>query len=237
MSRPKVRHKQPESSVWPHAQDLSMPRSILMNSKKVYLFVFNTLADWEYGHAVAGINNPQFQKNASRYKVVTVGATTDPIISAGGIRITPDESIDQVAPADSAMLILPGGASWDGGENGEAAELAAQFLSHNIPVAAICGATAGLARAGSLDKRKHTSNALDYLAATGYKGAKHYVDAPAVRSGNLITASAMSPVDFAKEIFSSLGIYDDDVLNAWYGLFKTGDGKYFQQLMKAGGAE
>ena len=205
-----------------------------MKPKKVYLFVFNTLADWEYGYAVAGINNPQFQKDASRYKVVTVGVTTALVITAGGVRITPDESIDQVAPDKSAMLILPGGASWDEGENGEAAELAAQFLTHKIPVAAICGATAGLAKVGLLDKPKHTSNALDYLAATGYKGAKHYVDAPAVRDGNLITASAMSPVDFAKEIFSCLGVYDDDVLDAWYGLFKTGDGKYFQQLVKAG---
>ena len=208
-----------------------------MKPKKVYLFVFDTLADWEYGYAVAGINNPQFQKDASRYQVVTMGATTAPIISAGGVRITPDESIDQVVLASSAMLILPGGASWDEGGNAEAVQLAAQFLSHKIPVAAICGATAGLAKAGLLDKPKHASNALDYLAATGYKGAKHYVDAPAVRDGNLITASAMSPVDFAKEIFSCLGIYDDAVLNAWHGLFKTGDTKYFQQLMKAGGTE
>ncbi len=61
-----------------------------MKPKKVYLFVFDTLADWEYGYAVAGINNPQFQKNADRYQVVTVGATTDPVITAGGSRITPD---------------------------------------------------------------------------------------------------------------------------------------------------
>ena len=207
-----------------------------MKPKKVYLYVFDTLADWEYGYAVAGINNPQFQKDAIRYQVVTMGATTAPIISAGGVRITPDESIDQEVLASSAMLILPGGACWDEGGNAEAVQLAAQFLSHKIPVAAICGATAGLAKAGLLDKSKHTSNALDYLAATGYKGAKHYVDAPGVRDGNLITASE-SPVDFANEIFSCLGIYDDAVLNAWYELFKTGDAKYFLQLMKAGGTE
>ena len=61
-----------------------------MKPKTVYLFVFDTLADWEYGYAVAGINNPQFQRNADRYQVVTVGATTDPVITAGGSRITPD---------------------------------------------------------------------------------------------------------------------------------------------------
>ena len=44
-----------------------------MKPKKVYLFVFDTLADWEYGYAVAGINNPQFQKNADRYKRAALG--------------------------------------------------------------------------------------------------------------------------------------------------------------------
>jgi putative intracellular protease/amidase len=52
------------------------------------------------------------------------------------------------------MLILPGGTAWDEGKNGE-----------GVPVAAICGATAGLARAGVLDTRRHTSNALEYLRA------------------------------------------------------------------------
>lgn len=43
----------------------------------------------------------------------------------------------------------------------------------------------------------------------------------------------MSPADFAKEIFPCLDLYSDEVFDAWYGLLKTGDGKYFQQLMKA----
>lgn len=207
-----------------------------MQQKNVYLFVFDTLADWEYGYAVAGINNPQFQKNPGRYKVVTVGANMRAVTTIGGVRITPDVSIDTVLPAASAMLILPGGASWDEGKNGEAAELAAKLLSKNIPVAAICGATAGLAHAGLLDDRRHTSNSRDYLAATHYKGAAHYVDAPTIRDGTLITASAMSPVDFAKEIFWCLDLYNQEVLDAWYGLFKTGDEKFFSELMKAAGA-
>lgn len=207
-----------------------------MQQKKVYLFVFDTLADWEYGYAIAGINNPQFQKNPGLYKVVTVGATMATVTTIGGVRIMPDVAIDSVLPADGAMLILPGGASWDEGKNGEATELAARLLS-KVPVAAICGATAGLAKAGLLDNTRHTSNAREYLAATNYKGATRYIDAPAVRDGNLITASAMSPVDFAKEIFLCLDLYKQDVLDAWYGLFKTGDGKYFPQLMKAAAAK
>ena len=48
---------------------------------------------------------------------------------------------------------------------------AAEFLDAGVPVAAICGATAGLAAEGLLDDRRHTSNAAEFLAATGYGGA------------------------------------------------------------------
>ena len=55
---------------------------------------------------------------------------------------------------------------WDAG-GGAFAAAAARFLDAGVPVAAICGATAGLARAGLLDKRLHTSAAAGYLMATG----------------------------------------------------------------------
>lgn len=114
--------------------------------------------------------------------------------------------------------------------------LAGEFLEHGTPVAAICGATAGLARVGVLDTVAHTSNSKDYIAQTGYKGISHYRDKPAVASDNLITASAMNPVDFAKEVFTTLDIYSDAVLKAWYNLYKTGNAKYFADLMKAADA-
>ncbi|MDR6598705.1 hypothetical protein ACFFSW_08630 [Saccharothrix longispora] len=33
----------------------------------------------------------------------------------GGVRITPDLVLDDVTPAGSGMLVLPGGDSWEGG--------------------------------------------------------------------------------------------------------------------------
>lgn len=68
------------------------------------------------------------------------------------------------------MLILPGGKLWDDGKNMEAVEAAKTVLASGGAVAAICGATVGLARGGLLDDRKHTSNAREYLQATHYKG-------------------------------------------------------------------
>lgn len=197
----------------------------------VHLFIFNTLADWEPGFVVAGINNPDGQKTPGRYRVRTIAATRDAITTIGGIRILPDMSLDQLNPTDSAMLILPGGESWDQGGNLEAVEKAKAFLAAGVPVAAICGATAGLARGGILDTRKHTSNAPEYLAATGYRGAQLYQAADVVNDQNVITASAMKSLEFAREIFDRLDLYEDKVLEAWYGLFKTGDPKYYAALV------
>jgi putative intracellular protease/amidase len=197
----------------------------------VHLFVFDTLADWEPGFAVAGLNNPDGQKAPGRYQVRTVGVTRDSITTIGGLRIQPDVSLDRLAPEESAMLILPGGERWDQGGNMEAVEKAKAFLAAGVPVAAICGATAGLARGGVLDTRKHTSNAPDYLAATGYRGAHLYQTADVASDQNLITASGMKSLEFAREIFARLDVYEDKVLDAWYGLFKTGDLKYYAALV------
>ena len=43
----------------------------------------------------------------------------------------------------------------------------------------------------------------------------------------------MSPVDFARHIFEKLGLYDKPVLDAWCGLFKTGDASYYAALLEA----
>jgi len=204
-----------------------------MKKQTVHLFVFDTMSDWEYGYLVAGLNNPLGQKLPGRFRVKTVGLSDAPVKTAGGLRVLPDLALDKLKPRQSALLVLPGGTAWDRKKNKEAAQLAGDFLAEGVPVAAICGATAGLARAGLLDDVPHTSNSKDYLAATGYRGAAFYRQKPAVRSGNLITASAMRPLEFAKEVFAALDVYADDVLAAWYGLYKTGDAKYFEAFMKA----
>lgn len=203
-------------------------------SLTVHLAVYDTLADWEAGYAVAHVNDPQFQRNAGRYRVRTVARTADPVVTMGGVRILPDLTVDELDPADSAMLILPGAHTWDEGGNTEMAALAGRWLESGTPVAAICGATAGLARGGVLDDRRHTSNAPEYLAMTGYAGADRYVDVPAVTSDDgLITASGLHPVPFAREIFAALDLYEPDVLEAWAGLYGTGDPAWFGRLMQA----
>lgn len=208
-----------------------------MQAGDVHLFVLDGLSDWETGYAVAGINGPQFQKQPGRYRIRTVAPHEGSVVTMGGIRIQPDLTLDALRPADSAMLILPGGVAWDEGKHSEAVELARAFLDAGVPVAAICGATAALARGGLLDDRRHTSNAPEYLAATRYCGAALYEDAPAVTDRNVVTASGTAPLDFALHIFRLLDVYTPAVLDAWYNLFRTGRTEYFVALMQAAGAQ
>ncbi len=201
-----------------------------MSTQTVHLFVFDTLADWEPSFAIAGINNPAFPGSAGRYRVKTVGMSREPIVTMGGVTILPDLTLDDLMPVDSAMLILPGGNRWDMGELAEVFPHVERFLSAGVPIAAICGATAGLARGGFLDDAPHTSNAREYLAATGYRGAAQYRDEPAITAGTIITAGATGSLAFAAHIFRRLRLYPDDVTDAWYDLFKTGDPAHFGRL-------
>ena len=202
-----------------------------MSARNVFLFVFDTMADWETSFAIAGINNPRFQQHPGRYRVITVGATRKYVTTMGGLRIMPDTTLSEINSTDAAMLILPGGETWESFSNLEAIDIARAFFIESIPIAAICGATFALARAGMLDDFHHTSNSRDYLLASGYRGDKFYCEVPAVTDEGMITASGLAPLEFAREIFKSLGLYSSSALEAWYSLYKFGNASRYQELV------
>ncbi|MEN8649525.1 DJ-1/PfpI family protein [Streptomyces sp. 21So2-11] len=197
-----------------------------MAGKTVYLAVYNTFADWEPGYTTAHLTQ-------HGYTVKTVGATTEPVTTMGGLRIQPDLALDDVRAEDpdAALLILTGAQLWDtGDELAPFARAARTFLDAGVPVAAICGATAGLAREGLLDNRTHTSAVSFYLDATGYKGGEHYRESDAVTDHDLITAGPTEPVAFAREVFARLGVYEGEKLDAWYRLFHDSDASAYEVL-------
>jgi putative intracellular protease/amidase len=197
----------------------------------VHLGVYDTLADWEVGHLLAELRSGRF--TGTRFEIVTVAESLEPVTTMGGVRILPDMALSDLDPAASALLVLPGADMWDTGGGEPFAAAAARFLESGVPVAAICGATLGLARAGVLDDRTHTSAAADYLSMSGYAGASRYVEERAVVDGDLITAGPQSPVQFARVTLGRLGLAPDRVLEAYEGNFHRADPSAFGVLAAA----
>ena len=204
-----------------------------MTSSPVHVAVFDSLADWEIGYAIASIRRDLWQSEPGRYSISTVGLSGEPVTTMGGLRITPDVAVGELRPQDSAMLILAGGDNWDGEPMSCFRSAARQFLAAGVAVAAICGATLGLALEGLLDDRPHTSNAAEYLAASGYAGGDRFVAEPVVTDGDLITASGVAPVHFAKAIFERLGLYSPEVTASWFKLYGDRDPAGYFELMSA----
>jgi putative intracellular protease/amidase len=196
-----------------------------------HVALYDTLADWELGYLLAELRTGRYTSTA--FEIVTVAESLEPVTTMGGIRLVPDMQLSELEPAASDLLILAGADMWDAGGGQPFAEMARRFLDAGVPVAAICGATAGLARAGVLDDHDHTSAAPEYLAATGYAGGERYVDKRAVVDGNLITAGPQSPVQFACATLARLGLASERTLAAYEDVMYRGDASAFPVLMQA----
>ncbi|WP_044339270.1 type 1 glutamine amidotransferase family protein [Rossellomorea aquimaris] len=207
-----------------------------MQTQKAFLYVFDTMSDWEYGYLMAELNSGRyFKKDAAPLKVMTVGATKEMITTMGGLSIKPDMSLDEWTLQSKDLLILPGGTTWSEEIHQPILERVGQALKLGMIVAAICGAIEALANIGYLDTRKHTSNNLEYtkMVCPHYKGETFYESGPAVADENLVTASGIAPLEFAMEVLKKIGVFTPDALHAWYNLNKTHKPEYFFQLMNS----
>lgn len=188
--------------------------------RAIHVLIFDGFADWEPANALA-----ELRRSGDR-AIRAVGFDAGPVVSMGGLRVTPDTTLDVVDVDEVEMLMLPGGDMWEGAGYPRATleSLITGLVAAGIPVAAICAGTLALGRAGVLNDRQHTSNMQGYLSAHApeYSGAAHYVEAGAVCDRHVITASGLAPVDFAREIFAELQIFDADDLALWYQMFREG---------------
>lgn len=201
----------------------------------VYIYVLDTLADWELGYVTAELSSGRFfRKDAPEVSVKTVAISKEPIKTMGGLTIIPDCSINDVVVDKKSVLLLPGANTWDKMEHSAIIEKAGELLSVGAMVCAICGATVALANAGLLDQRPHTSNGAGYLEmfSPSYKGQKFFADAPSAADHNLITASSTGSLLWAKQIIERLDVFQHDTLEAWYAYFSTGEVQHFFALMQ-----
>ncbi len=202
----------------------------------VYLYVLDTMADWEASYAIAELHSKRyFKPDAPDVAVKTVALSKDPIRTMGGVAVLPDCTIEDLKLDEKSVLLLPGANTWDDPIHGAIVQKASELLSCGGLVAALCGSTVALAHAGLLDDRPHTSNGAGFLEmfCPTYKGKAFYVDAPSVAAGNLITAGATGGLLWAKQIIEKLDVFKPETLDAWYAYFSTGETQSFFALLQS----
>ena len=188
------------------------------------LYATDGMSDWEYSYLVAATGLARHgDRPAPRLRVAGDGAEV--VTTAGGLRLLTDVAVGDLDPGSIAALVLPGADTWGEGHD-EVLRLATELVEREITVAAICGATLGVERAGLLEGRRYTTNAEGFLDSPGY------VDAPVVEDGPLITAGATEPVAFAAAVLTRLQALSPEAIEAWRNLHTTGDPAYFEELMR-----
>lgn len=204
--------------------------------RNCYVYILDTLSDWEIGFIIAELNSGRFlDKNKEKISLIKAGNTLKPITTMGGITITPDKDIADVEFKKDDLLILPGADTWMDEKNQKVLNIAAEMINKKVIVAAICGATIALAQKGLLNNRKHTSNDKEFLkmSCPNYTGSNYYINSPVAVDDNLITATGLASLEFSYEIFKRIGVMKAKTAEAWYQLHKTREEKYFYILMES----
>ncbi|KRB06187.1 DJ-1/PfpI family protein [Lysobacter sp. Root690] len=163
-------------------------------SKTIAFVMIDRPADWEYGplagaaHAWLGVD------------VVTASIDGTPLTTMGGLTLQPHTRLAELDPLAADLWVVPGSALWDEAPAPEPIVAALRTrAAAGRAIAGICGGTRGLAAAGLLDERAHTSNEPGYLdEVAGYRGKAHYRDAACVSDGTIVTAPGSSPISFAE---------------------------------------
>ena len=202
--------------------------------KVIYIYVLDTLADWEIGYILQAISMQSMIKEP-KYKVKTVGRTKDSIKTLGGLTLTPDCSIEEIIDKEIAALLLPGADTWKEDAQKPILNIAVSCIEKGVLVGAICGATLALAELRILNNHLHTSNSCEYLCSfsKNYTGKSFYIDELSVTDGNIITASSAGGLLWAKHIIEYLNIYTSETIEAWYKYYLTGDAKYYMEMLSS----
>lgn len=174
--------------------------------KRIVTILTEGYADWEIGLLTAAA------RGFYGIEVLHAGPGGRQVVSAGGLKVTPDLAIEAIDLKTTDALIVCGGGIWQSGEAPDLSALLGRANAAGVLVGGICDGTRALAKAGLLDQTGHTSNSAENLMDTGYAGAAFYWDVPyAVAVDGIVTAPGTAPVSFMREIITGLGLGDDNL--------------------------
>ena len=69
-----------------------------MPTKAVYLLAIPGFADWEPAHALCEINK------SGKFEVVPVGFSMETVCTMGGLKVSPETTIEEVRPAEARQF-------------------------------------------------------------------------------------------------------------------------------------
>jgi putative intracellular protease/amidase len=173
--------------------------------KNIICFVYDTFVNFESALACHYIAQDE------DFNVIYVGYDNSPVKSLGGMKITPDMTINEISSiSDISGIIIPGGV--DRIIRPELKSLILKLMQQKKMVAAICGGPEFLANLGILDDKKFTCS----MEPEEYKEKNeedpfprsNYIETRVVRDENVITAKGNAFVDFALEIWDYLDLYN-----------------------------
>lgn len=166
-----------------------------MRTKTCAAFLFDGFIDHQLSLALACLNR------SSDYVLETFSVGGRQVTSITGYQVRPHASLEYMEPEDFDILLLPGGARWEKGDNLEIfpllmsvtgySPLAAQNgLAKAQPcVIAIGEAVLGLADLGLLDNIPHTGCRPGYIQrfCPEYRGAAFFRQQPCVSARRIVT--------------------------------------------------
>jgi len=187
-----------------------------MKKRTCAVFVFEGFADHEIALTMAWLNSN------SDFSIETFSTKGQPVTAMSGMKVMPHTSLQNADPEYFDLLLLPGGAKWETGDNLEIFPLI-RATAGKKPIAAICGATLALGDLGLLNETPHTSNFPGYIGrfCKDYEGENFYQPVSCVNTGELITCSGVAIIDLAYEILKTFGVFDPQKALDWKDLYQT----------------
>ncbi len=150
-------------------------------------------------------------------EVISSGRT--PVKSEEGIMVLPQKTTEEFCTDDYACLILPGCSDYtEVLKDKKIADFLSGFCGNtSFPIGAICSSPILLARAGILKDKKFTASIyMDIFDFCPFLDQTNYVAAPAVVSGNIVTAGGNNFNGFAVEMAHLLGFECPDKILSGY---------------------